>query len=254
MFDSHCHLDFTALAADLVGHLGRGRAAGIHGWFVPGCEPRQWSKLARVRQQTADIHVGVGLHPYWSGGVEDVDELVNQLRETCLSLGAVALGECGLDKGRGAPLVRQAELFEAQLTLARELDLPVVVHQVGAQEELLRCLGRVGLPRAGGVVHGFAGDVTWARTLVARGLLLGVGLSVLRRDRERLRAAIVALPLERLLLETDAPDQAVSGQKGQGVPSDLVAVCSAVAELKSIIPEIVGETTERTARALYRIS
>jgi TatD DNase family protein len=135
LFDSHCHLDFEALAHDLSEHLVEARARGIDGWFVPGCHRDQWSDLERMKQ-LGDVVVGVGQHPYWSRDVTDVDSVCDEVRRRCIDLEAVAIGECGLDKGRGAPLSEQVKLFEAQLSLAGQMGLPVVIHQVGAQKEL----------------------------------------------------------------------------------------------------------------------
>jgi TatD DNase family protein len=133
------------------------------------------------------------------------------------------------------------------------MERPVVLHQVGYREEFLRVLQRVGLSEAGGVVHGFGGDATWARALVSRGLLLGVGVSVTYESRKKLQSAVRETALDRLVLETDAPDQRPPGVKRAGVPADIVAVCCAVAELIGSSPEVVAETTYGTARALFRL-
>lgn len=252
MFDSHCHLDFPELSPNLRQHLDQARAGGVRGWFVPGCHVDQWESLPDLVALTSEIFVGIGQHPYWSQGVTDVPQLIERANRAARELGAVAIGECGLDKGRGADLSLQMEIFEGHLALARELSLPVVVHQVGAQRELLRSLERVGLPPSGGVVHGFTGDVSWGRALIARGFHLGVGTQVTRPNRRRLRDAVSALPLDRLLLETDAPDQ--SPEKRPGVPSDLLVVRDTMATLLGVSGQEVGRRTEASARALYRLS
>jgi TatD DNase family protein len=251
VFDSHCHLDFPELASDLEGHLARALAQGVSGWFVPGCHVAQWATLSELIGRRSEISVGVGQHPYWSTEVTDVPALIEQAHRAAKELGAVAIGECGLDKGRGADLPLQMEVFEGHLALAQDLSLPVVVHQVGCQQELLRCLSRVGMPPAGGVVHGFSGNVSWGRALVARGFHLGVGSQVVRPLRQKLRAAVSALPLERLLLETDAPDQ--SPEKRPGVPSDLVLVRDTVAALLGVSEDEVGRRTALSARELFRL-
>lgn len=204
-----------------------------------------------MRELDGEIVVGVGQHPYWSEGVANTDALCDEIQQRCVEYGAVAIGECGLDKGRGAPLSEQVTLFEAQLSLAGQMGLPIVIHQVGAQKELLECLERVGLPDAGGVVHGFSGDTSWGRALQQRGLLLGIGLAVTKTERRRLRAAVSDLPVDRMMLETDAPDQGPGGRSG--LPVDLTLVRDAVAELKDLAPEIVAEVTARAARLFYQL-
>lgn len=251
MLDSHCHLDFEALLPQLDARLTEARALGVRGWVVPGTCPEQWAQLGSVKRD--DVWFGIGLHPWETDRDFDTDELIGKLRECALSLGAVALGECGLDKYRGGPLEKQTALLEAQLKLASEMELPVILHQVGHQEAFLRSLERVGVPDAGGVVHGFGGDSAFGRALVKRGLLLGVGVAVTYEARKKVARAVRDLALDRLLLETDAPDQKLWGAEGAGVPADLAVVCQAVARLTGASPEVVAETTERTTRALFRL-
>lgn len=252
VFDSHCHLDFEELGPALDEHLERARALGVRGWFVPGTRPEQWRALESLRSRDG-VWLGVGLHPWETEHPWDIDALMVELGEHARNLCAVALGECGVDKFRGASIERQSELFEAQLKVASELDLPVVLHQVGHQKEFLRSLDRVGVPRSGGVVHGFSGDAAFGRALIRRGLLLGVGAGATYESRKKLREVLTEVPLGHLVLETDAPDQKPRGGGLFGVPADLGAVCEAVAQWSGNSPELVSEVTERTARALYRL-
>jgi TatD DNase family protein len=251
LFDSHCHLDFEELRPDLGERLIRARKLGISGWFVPGCHEEQWAGLGELTKNYPDVCVGVGVHPYWSREGLDVDVLLVRAKQAALDLRAVAIGECGLDKARGAGLALQVRLFEAQLVLAGEMNLPVVVHQVGAQRELLECLGRVGLPDAGAVLHGFSGDASWGRALIERGFLLGIGTGVTKTAFKKLRGAVAELPFDSFLLETDAPDQAPEQRPGD--PADLAAVRDAVADLTGLSAELVAEETRARARALFRL-
>ena len=169
MYDSHCHLDFPELAGDLDEHLTRARALGIEAWHVPGCGPSQWPRLTPV-SDIAGVSIGVGVHPWWvdevlSPSEEDpgalsraLDDAMQRLAAELRARGAAALGECGLDRPRarsgGPSRERQRLVFEAQLALARELELPVVLHVVGEHGAALELLERVGDLPAGGVVHG----------------------------------------------------------------------------------------------------
>lgn len=252
MFDSHCHLDFEALRPALGDHLEKARALGVRGWFVPGTCPEQWKGLEFLRD-ARDVWLGVGVHPWETAHLADIDALMGELRDEARRLGAVALGEFGLDKFRGASLERQVEFFEAQLKLSCDLDLPVVLHQVGYQEEFLRSLARVGAPRAGGVVHGFGGDAAFGRALVRRGLFLGIGPRATYESSKKLHGVLREMPLEHLLLETDAPDQKPLGARPGGVPADLVTVCEAVARGSGNSFEVVSRVTAGAARTLYRL-
>lgn len=252
MFDSHCHLDFEALRPALADHLERARALGVSGWFVPGTSPEKWQALEFLKGHD-DVCFGVGIHPWETEHLVLSEAPLGELHNQARRLGAVALGEFGLDKFRGAALPRQIELFEGQLKIAHDLDLPVVLHQVGYQEEFLRSLERVGVPRAGGIVHGFGGDAALGRALIRRGLLLGIGPRATYAASKKLGEVLRRIPVEHLVLETDAPDQKPLGAGSYGVPSDLVAVCAAVARASGHSFEIVSETTERVARALFRL-
>lgn len=257
MFDSHCHLDFDEIRPDIASHLEQARQVGVRGWFVPCCRPEDWERLASVKGPS--VHVGVGLHPYFTHSNSaaekyDADSLGALLEQGARRLGAVALGECGLDKNRGADAQAQVSIFEAQLRLASELDLPIVIHQVGYRDLFLKSLARVGVPARGGVVHGFGGDTSWGRALTKLGFHLGLGPSITRQSRAKLRGAAAELPIERLLLETDAPDQRPSGVVGFGRPKDLVEVCHTLATLRGCPMEEVAMRTTESARRLYGLS
>jgi len=275
VFDSHCHLDFEPLSSELGHHLSEAWVRGVRGWFVPGCFPNQWLTLQKLRKRLLEgefslfspgqvtspgkancspsIYFGAGLHPYWSEAKTDIDKLCSQLAEACVGLDSIAIGECGLHRGKGAPLEVQQKLFEAQLQVAHELDLPIVIHEVGARSELLQSIARVGMPRAGAVVHGFGGSVQWGEALIARGALLGIGPAVTRPQRKKLRNAVCELPLESFVLETDAPDQRIWNSHTKARPVDLLAVCACVAQLRHVTPSEVAFCSDKQARSLFQI-
>lgn len=235
MLDSHCHLDFPEFDPDRARLMAEARAVGVVGWLVPGVHEGLWDAQDALVGEPG-IRLAVGLHPWWVSPAGDVDAAIAALDLRIRQVGAVAVGECGLDAKRGEVAVaQQLPWFEAQLELARDRDLPAIVHQVGAREEFLRALVRAGpLPR-GGVVHGFSGDAGWAQALVQRGWRLGFGTALLDPRRERLRDAFRSVPIEVVLLETDAP---ASRQRGQrSVPADIVATVAALAALRGVSTE-----------------
>lgn len=264
MFDSHCHLDFEELACALPSELGAARALGIEGWLVPGCEPAQWSRLAHVSAQ-AGVSVAVGVHPWWvpelaARGPSALGDAVAELESAARSLGAVALGECGLDAARvdrnGPELELQRTAFEAQLEVARDVGLPVVLHVVRAHEAALASLRRLGVPAAGGVVHGFSGSLGLAEEYTRLGLYVGIGCQVTSTASRKLREVAARLPLERLLIETDAPDQRPRSTRAlaaRGRPVDLALVAEAVAALRGMDASELGRATARNARRLLAV-
>lgn len=257
-FDSHCHLDFPSLKDHLEEQLRAAVSEGIESVFVPGCRESQWRELADFgpggQEARDDIWLGVGQHPYWAKEVRELPAFGQRAAETISALKAVAVGECGLDKKRGGAMEHQLRLLELHLDLAKQHKLPVVLHCVAARQELLACLDRVGLGEAGGVVHGFSGDLNYAQALNRRGLLLGLGPAVTRKSKLRLRAAISAIPQEFLVLETDAPDQSVRGGKVPGGLLDLVVVAQEVAQLRKQPIEVIAEQTTDNARRLFQLN
>jgi TatD DNase family protein len=234
--------------------------------FVPGTSPAAWRRARQLVKSgwecgdelAVTIRVGVGVHPYWSHELDYAQDsvrrrIVEELGDCASALGACAIGEIGLDKRRGAPPGVQVLLFEAQLDLAKQLNLPVVMHQVGLQRQFLETLKRVGLPARGGVVHGFSGEATWATTLLRRGLFLGVGAGIVHPARARLRAALGQLSLHQLLLETNAPDgrlrPAVEGIHSE--PSDVTLVARQLAQLLSRPQAEVARVTFDNAKSLF---
>lgn len=279
-FDSHVHFDFAAFDGERAHVLRRAARAGVSDLFVPGTTPGAWRRLLPLVSSgwecggspPTNIRVGVGVHPYWSaeldyGQVQVLTTTINEAADHVPLLDARAIGEIGLDKQRGAPAAVQLALFEAQLSLAKQLQLPVVLHQVGMQREFLETLRRVGLPVQGGVLHGFSGDVTWANTLLRLGLFLGVGAGIVHPARARLRQTLAQLPLDRLLIETDAPDgrlrdlahDVAPGARVDDAPlrcihsepGDVVLVAQRLAELHACSVEEVARTTHHHTSLMF---
>lgn len=248
LYDTHAHLDF-APRDELATTLDAARRAGILGWMVPGVTLTA-NGLDSLRAFPG-VSLAAGLHPGFLPsdlGKTARDEALQVLEALAVGADARAIGECGLDARLRVPLPAQVEWFEAQLALARALDLPVLLHQVGARREFLDALERSGA-RTRGILHGFSGDVGWAKALVKRGLLLGLGPGLLSEKRARLGEVARDLPLEALVLETDLP-------KDQGhrfTPLALTRVAERLAQLRGAPVEGIAKVTTETALGLFRL-
>lgn len=249
LFDSHCHLDAPEFAADRPGVLARARAAGIHGQLLPAVDFASWPALAALCAAEPDLHPAYGLHPMYLDRHEDAH--LDALPEFLLGNGAVAVGECGLDFFvEGLDPERQRQVFRRQLEIARELDLPVVLHARRAVEETIVSIRQVGGLR--GVVHSWPGSEEQARQLYALGFSLGIGGPVTFERANRLRKLVAHMPLEFLLLETDAPDQPDANRRGQrNEPAFLVDVLREVARLRAEPEERIAEASTANARRLF---
>jgi len=238
--DAHTHLDFPAFEADRAAVCARARAKGVGGWVIAGADPTHWGRVERVAAQTGGVAV-LGIHPWWSTARADLDELARRATH--------GIGEIGLDRARGS-LAEQEALFRDQLAIARHRDLPVVLHCVRAYPELLRLLRDDGVPSVGGMVHGWNGPAELAAEFVDLGLSLSFGTRLCGNPGRRVRTSVVTVPGDRLLLETDCPDQALAG-RARGEPVDLLEVARAAAAHRGGDVDALLHTTAVNARRLF---
>ncbi|MBY6186285.1 TatD family hydrolase [Marinobacter hydrocarbonoclasticus] len=214
LIDSHCHLDLPAFEGDRNAVLSRARQAGVTAVVVPAIGRDNWDAVIALSKATAPVAIGaaLGLHPCFAHQEGDLDALAARLQ---CEANLVALGECGLDAVAGvATMPTQLAMCEAQLQLARQHHLPVILHVRKAHNEMLTLLSRIPLPE-GGVVHGFSGSLQQAEQYWRRGFRLGVGGVITYERANKTRQAVARMPAEALLLETDSPDMPLSGHQGQ---------------------------------------
>ncbi len=249
MIDTHCHLNFPPLCDDLAAVLVRAAQAGVHRVVVPAYDPPSWRQV----QDLAAAHPGVifpalGLHPWVADQPCDLDDLAGHLRDSK----AVAVGEIGLDAKVDTPAMpTQVAVFEKQLELARDLDLPVILHCRGAFGELADILERFS-PRLRGVLHAFTRSPELAERFLRLGLHLGIGGAVTRPRAMRTHETVKAVPLEKILLETDAPSIGLDGVDPVAAePRHVRDVALAIAELRGSDLVEVAAVTTASAKQLF---
>lgn len=258
MIDTHCHLDRPEFDADRAEVLARARAAGVTDVVVPAVGPSDWAALIALARSTPGLHAGLGIHPQLLPGLPpaDDDRHLADLDAALARGGAVAVGECGLDGpsvAAGASLERQGAVLAGHLALARKHGLPVSLHAHRALGPMLALLEREGLP-AGGVLHSFSGSVEQVAPFVRLGLHFAFAGSLTWERARKPVLAIRAVPPERLLLETDAPDQTPRPHRGRCEPAHLAEVAAeAAAALGRPLAE-VDALTSANARRLFRLA
>ena len=252
LIDSHCHLDAAEFDADRAQVIARARHAGVTRQVVPAVDAAEWPKLRDICAADAGLHAAYGLHPMYLAAHRD--EHLSQLREWIEREQPVAVGECGLDYFvEGLDRDLQHHYFENQLQLAREYDLPVIVHARRAVDDVIAAVRRIGSLR--GVVHSYSGSEEQARQLWKSGVLLGLGGPVTYDRANRLRRLAATMPIEYLLLETDAPDQPDAGIRGQrNEPARLATVCDVIAGLRGIAADELAAATSANAERLFRLA
>lgn len=249
LIDTHSHIDVGEFEADRAAVVARARSAGVVRQVVPAIDAVGWPRLARVCGELPGLHAAYGLHPVFLDAHRD--EHLVALREWLVRERPVAIGECGLDyfvEGLDAP--RQQAIFDAQLRLAREFDLPVIVHARRAVDAVIASIRRIGGLR--GVVHSFSGSRQQAELLWREGFAIGLGGPVTYERASRLRALVADMPIEHLVLETDSPDQPDAMHRGRrNEPARLTHVLATIAALRSESPVSLAAATTRNALRLF---
>ncbi|HZH43116.1 MAG TPA: TatD family hydrolase [Lysobacter sp.] len=252
LVDTHCHFDVDEFDRDRDAVIARARAAGVAHQIVPAIEAATWPRLRDVCASEPGLHAAYGLHPLFLA--RHRPEHLRELRGWIERERPVAIGECGLDY-YVEELDRDAQqaYFEQHLRLAREFDLPLVVHARRAVEDVIHAIRRVGGVR--GVVHSFSGSPEQARQLWDLGFLTGIGGPVTYPRANRLRRLVATMPLEFLLLETDAPDQPDCDHRGQrNEPARLARVLHTLAELRAQDPAEIARATTDNAYRLFALA
>ncbi len=251
LIDSHCHLDDPSFDIDRHDVIQRAAESGITDIVIPAIRAGDFDRIANLARQHDIIRASAGLHPLF---LDDHDqaawEAVCDRAETDT---LAAIGECGLDyTHRGRSRQTQLELFTQHVELAARTDLPLIIHANGAVEAVLQCVRRYSGVR--GVIHSFNGSSEQAAAFLDLGFALGFGGAITYSRATRLRRLVAELPLDSIVLETDAPYQPGELRAGQrNQPAWITEVCDTVAHLQNKPADVVAKTTTKNARALFGI-
>ncbi len=220
--------------------------------IIIGFDPDRWESGASLTRRYAGLHLAVGLHP--TEAERYSDELESGLRSAATELHAVAIGETGLDyHWKEETASKQKEAFARQIALAKELDLPFVVHQREAESDALDVLRAAGPPHRG-VMHCFTSDSEYLRECLDLGLHIGLGGAVTFRKLKSLHEAVRIVPMDRILLETDAPFMTPSPHRGErNEPGYLPFIVDRIAELRDISSDEVARATTKNATELFKL-
>jgi TatD DNase family protein len=249
--DTHCHLDDPLLCDRLSEVLAAAEKCGVSRFIVPGVEPSGWERILSLAEKDERIYAAPGAHPLKA----DKWNLAAAVMLRKLAPDISAIGEIGLDYSGGMPPRElQQEVFRAQLTIAREAHLPVIIHCRRAFADTLSILAEVRIKDFGGVMHAFSGSVEVARNCVSLGLKIGIAGPVTWGNAIRPLQVVTDISLEHLLLETDSPDLSPEPHKGAvNEPAFLLHIAHKIAELKGVLVAEVVEITSGTAQALFRL-
>jgi TatD DNase family protein len=251
LVDTHAHLHDPAFDADRPAVIARARAVGVAGFLTIGTDVGTSEAAVALAQAEADVYAAVGIHPHDARTADDA--ALARITALAHLPRVVAVGEIGLDyyRDHSPPAVQRTALV-AQLQLARALGKPVLLHCRDAHADLLDVCGAEGVATVGGILHCFSGDSAVARRGLDLGLLISVAGPVTYPSARRLVEVVRALPLDRLVVETDCPylpPQPWRGQRNE--PAYLPVTAARVAELLGVpVSTVAARTTENAARLL----
>lgn len=240
LIDTHTHLDFPDFDADRQALLAESRALGVRRIVVLGVYQANWQRVWELVQSDPDLHAAFGLHPVYLDDhrPQHLSELGDWLTRLAGHRQLCAVGEIGLDYFiETLDRDRQQALFEAQLQLAVNFNLPALIHVRRSHAAVIATLKRFRLKRAG-IIHAFAGSQEEAREYIKLGFKLGLGGAPTWPQALRMHRVLGGLPLDSVVLETDSPDMAPAMFPGQrNSPAHLPAICTALAQWMAISPE-----------------
>lgn len=253
LFDSHAHYNDKKFDEDRFEILDSMRKNGI-GYIVNAADSMESiDKILPLCQKYDFMYAAVGVHPEEAGGLSEEDmQLLKKLsghNKVC------AIGEIGLDYHYDdVPKDVQKYWFDRQLTLAEEVNLPVIIHDREAHSDCIDILKKHDIKRIGGVMHCYSGSSEMAKDILALGMYFGFGGTVTFKNAKKVQRAAAEVPLERIVIETDCPYLAPEPHRGERNSSLLIHyVAEKLAEIKGITKDEVEEVTFRNAKLLYRI-
>ena len=253
LIDSHCHLEMPEFRRDLTEVIQRAKASGVENIFTVGTEKKDWNRALEIACSNPSVYAILGVHPHNAKEIDE--ETYSTLRKLCREEKVKAYGEIGLDFYRNlSPRDVQLRRFREQIVLAKELRLPMVIHDREAHQETLEILKSEKAEEYGGIIHCFSGDYKMAKKCIEMGFLISVPGSITFKNAGGLQEVVKQIPLEALLVETDAPFLAPVPFRGKrNEPSYVRHTAQKIAEIKKVPFEKVAEVTTENALRVYKL-
>ncbi len=253
LFDTHCHLDSATFDKDRKTLLEKSRDIGINNILIPGTTKDSWRVIRMHVALNSGLHAALGLHPLL---IEEHTERHLHDLELALNLPPVtAVGEIGLDYyDKKLNKEKQEIFFRTQIKIAKEKNLPIILHVRKAHDEVLKYL-RLLQFKNGGIVHAFSGNLQQAREYTSRGFKLGFGGTMTYERSVKIHEIVKTLPLEAIVLETDAPNMVpTTSNSNRNTPVHLLAIFNSLCKLRSETPTELAQATTRNAKKALRVN
>ena len=255
LIDTHCHLTFEQLADDVQAVVARSIAADVVGWLTVGTDPQQNRKAIELANQFENMYAAVGIHPH---DAKDLTaDTLTELKELAQSKKVVAIGETGLDFHYNfSNQSDQKQAFAAQLTIAKELNLPVIIHCREAFDQTMEILDRLGRGLKSVVFHCFSGSARQAKIVLDYDFYISFTGVVTFKNADITRQAAEIVPVDRLMLETDCPYMSPEPMRKQKInePALMLHTAKYLAELKGMDLTGFANAVTATSRVFFQIS
>jgi TatD DNase family protein len=251
LVDTHCHLDFTQFDADRDAVIQRAADAGVNYLVNIGATLGSSAAACELAAKYSQVYAGVGVHPHDADGFDQNAE--DKLRELALRNKVVAIGETGLDFYRNlSSEENQLAAFNRQIQLAKDLKLPLVIHSRQAEEQVMQVL-KTAMP-VKAVIHCFSGDEIFLRGCLGLGFFISFTCNITYKKAQGLRDMVSLTPLDRLMLETDAPYLSPEGFRGKrNEPMQVKLLAEAVSLIKGVSIDEIAEKTSKNAKEFFKL-
>jgi len=246
--DTHCHLQDSRFAETLIDVLSKARKSGVDKFVCCGSSETDWNDVLSLSERETGVIPMLGLHPWYIDKAKPGWD--SRLRDL-LRANTAGVGECGLDFAiTDANRDAQTTALEIQWRIALELNRPLSLHCRKAFDAIFKLAENHGLPNSGAVIHTFSGSSEQAEIAIQHGFYLSFACSLLNPNHKRARKALISVPPERLMLETDSPD--ISPTAGTlNEPANVVHLFNTVSELRGEAPEILEKQLQQNANRVF---
>lgn len=251
--DTHVHLNAEQYNEDLQDVIDRALEAGVNQMVVIGFDQKTIKRAIELAEEYDFIYAVVGWHPV--DAIDCTDEDLQWIEELASHPKVVAIGETGLDyHWDKSPKEIQQQVFRKQIQLAQRVNLPLVIHNRDATEDVVRILQEEQADETGGVMHCFGGSVETAKTCIDMNFMISLGGPVTFKNAKKPKEVATEIPLEWLMIETDAPYLAPHPHRGKrNEPSLVTLVAEEIARLKDVSIEEVAQATTENAKRFYKL-
>jgi TatD DNase family protein len=252
LIDSHCHLEADEFDDCIDSVIDSAMNAGIVKLITSSVVYSQWEKSKSLHEKFNSVEFTIGVHPWY---VSDTDYDIKDKLNNADNIGAIAIGEIGLDKKIQSPSFDlQQNIFELQLQYAVDTNKPVIIHCRGAFNELIESINKIGVPKKGGIIHAYSGSAELTEILIKHGLSFSMGGTLTYRNSKKRDNVLKIIYPDYFLLESDSPDIPPVNTVKPNVPSNILLSLKAASEILMTDQETIAKTTTENAKKIFGIN